>query len=81
MVMKNGLAGLLWRSSTILAVVCGVVLLSGCNTADKIKSGVDEVCGASTTSRDLMKEKVDKITYPHEIRINCYAKAPEESGS
>lgn len=55
-----------------------VATLSGCYALKPVAWVTDEVCEKRTeTENALLAEKVDEATYPHTIRVQCYAQVKE----
>lgn len=64
--------------STIFLVISFLVL-SGC-TVSTIKPVTNEYCETFTPlEQSVFRYRMDKETYPHEIRINCFHQLVDES--
>lgn len=48
-----------------------IVALSGCAVVDHAAWVTDRVCDMSPTERAALKERVDDITRPNVVRVEC----------
>lgn len=55
-------------------ILVAPLLLTGCVTGAFIAPAVDEYCESFTVlEQTVFRARMDENTYPHEVRINCYA--------
>ena len=57
----------------ILTTLALLIILSGCTALTPVKYAANQVCGASNERKEELADKLDKATFPHEVRVNCHA--------
>lgn len=63
---------------TLVLTVITALFITGCATAwTPVKYAANQVCEATPTQQDVLAEAFDRGTYPHEVRVNCYAQVKD----
>ena len=57
------------------------VSLTGCKTTEALTEAVTQYCEASPEGRAYVRTKIDLLTAPHHVRVECFAQQAPATGS
>lgn len=62
----------------LLTALTITVTLTGCYALKPVAWVAEDICTKRTVAENaLLAEKVDKATYPHSIRVQCYSQVKD----